>query len=203
MGERLTLDDLCVSRETVERLNVYAELLRRWQRSINLVAPSTLDDLERRHFADSAQVRAALPRALTWADLGSGAGFPGMVLAIQLCEAGAGLVHLIESDAKKCAFLREVARATGARAQIHRARIDAVVPALNVEGVTARALAPLPRLIAHAQPLLKKGATGVFLKGQDVEAELTEDPVFSTVNVELTPSRSDPKGRVAIIRWRP
>src|SRR5690606_34129867 len=144
-----------VSRETGDRLAIYADCLQRWAPAINLIARSTLPDLWRRHFLDSLQllplIRAeagANPRIV---DLGSGAGFPGMVLAI----AGAGEVHLVEADAKKATFLREVARRTGASVTLHNCRIEALAP-LAAEVATARALAPAERLLSWAQPHLAR-----------------------------------------------
>ncbi len=160
--------------EIVRRLDVYAELLRKWQRTINLVSALTLPQLWTRHFADSLQVQAAVPEAKIWADLGSGGGFPGLVTAIRLAETPGAKVHLIESDQRKCAFLREVSRETSAPAIIHNARIEQAVDHLGdpIEAISARALAPLPVLLGYAENLLAKGAIGVFLKGQDADQEL-------------------------------
>ncbi len=160
--------------EIVRRLDIYAELLRKWQRTINLVANSTLPHLWTRHIADSLQVQAAVPGAKLWADLGSGGGFPGLVTAIRLAETPGARVHLIESDQRKCAFLREVSRETSAPVIIHNARIEQIVDHLgdSIEAVSARALAPLPVLLAYAENLLAKGAIGVFLKGQEADQEI-------------------------------
>lgn len=160
--------------EVVRRLDIYAELLRKWQKTINLVANSTLPHLWTRHIADSLQVQAAVPEAKLWADLGSGGGFPGLVTAIRLAETPRARVHLIESDQRKCAFLREVSRETSAPAIVHNARIEQVVDHLGepIEAVSARALAPLPVLLAYAENLLAEGAIGVFLKGQEADQEI-------------------------------
>jgi 16S rRNA (guanine527-N7)-methyltransferase len=160
--------------EIVRRLDVYADLLRKWQTTINLVSASTLPQLWTRHIADSLQVQAALPEAKIWADLGSGGGFPGLVTAIRLAETSGATVHLIESDQRKCAFLREVSRETSAPAVVHNARIEDIVDRLPepVEAVSARALAPLPQLVTYAAPLLAQGAVGVFLKGEGAEREV-------------------------------
>ena len=160
--------------DILRRLDIYADLLRKWQKTINLVGPSTLPQLWTRHIADSLQVQAALPEARIWADLGSGGGFPGLVTAIRLAETPGGQVHLIESDQRKCAFLREVSRETSAPVVVHNARIESVVDRLPgpIEAVSARALAPLPALVAYAAPLLAKGAVGVFLKGEEAEGEV-------------------------------
>jgi 16S rRNA (guanine527-N7)-methyltransferase len=181
-----------VSRETRERLEAYAELLRRWQKAINLVGPKTLPDLWRRHMLDSAQLRSLVPEnAQCLVDLGSGAGFPGLVLAI----LGVRGVHLIESDARKAAFLREAARITGAAVTVHAQRIEGV-EGLAADVVTARAFAPLDRLLAAASHFWTPNTLGLFLKGQDIGAELTEAAKCWRFNAERLPSRSDPSGVV-------
>ncbi len=199
MGGIEIVPGICVSRETFERLEVYETLLRRWQAKINLISASTVPDIWTRHFADSAQILEILPSADIWVDMGSGAGFPGLVIAIQIRDRSNGIVHLIESDAKKCAFLREVSRETGARTEVHRARIEDIAGELVAQAVTARALAPLSRLVELASPLLRTGATGVFLKGQDIAAELTEIPPYSRKHIEIRPSKSDPAGKIAVV----
>jgi 16S rRNA (guanine527-N7)-methyltransferase len=179
-----------VSRETLARLEGYAALLRKWQRAINLVGPRTLPDLWRRHIWDSAQLHPLIPpQARVLVDLGSGAGFPGLVLAI----LGVPEVHLIESDQRKCAFLREVSRETGTPVTIHAERIEAVAP-FSADVVTARALAPLDRLLDLAAPFLTAGGVCLFPKGQDVEKELTSATRMATMRCESWPSRSDPGG---------
>jgi 16S rRNA (guanine527-N7)-methyltransferase len=164
-----------LSADTQARFSVYAELLCKWQKTINLVAASTLPQLWTRHFADSLQIQAAAPEAIHWVDIGSGGGFPGLVIAIRLAEVPGAKVHLIESDQRKCAFLREVSRETHAPAEIHQGRIEAILPQINgpIDAVSARALAPLPALIDYAAPLIEKGAVGLFLKGEHVADELT------------------------------
>jgi 16S rRNA (guanine527-N7)-methyltransferase len=165
-----------VSRETEARLNAYVDLLQRWQAKINLVAGSTLPQLWTRHIADSLQLLPLAPGAKTWVDLGSGGGFPGVVLACALAETPGAAVHLVERNAKKAAFLREALRITGAAAIIHLADIGDCVDSLAgaVDCVTARAVAPLHRLVGYAEPLVASGTRALFLKGQDVEAELIE-----------------------------
>ena len=197
---KAALAALAVSRETMARLELYGGLLEKWQKAVNLVAASTLPELWQRHMLDSAQLWPLLPpgtRRLV--DLGSGAGFPGLVLAI----LGVPEVHLVESDQKKAAFLREAARLTAAPATIHNQRIEAVAP-FAVEAVTARALAPLPRLLALAAPFLAQGAIGLFLKGESAAEELTEARRQWTMTVTAEPSRTSPQGvilRVESLRY--
>ncbi|MGA9138254.1 MAG: 16S rRNA (guanine(527)-N(7))-methyltransferase RsmG [Methylovirgula sp.] len=187
--------------ETERRLAIYADLLAKWQKTINLVAASTLPHLWMRHFADSLQVQAAAPAAGCWVDLGSGAGFPGLVTAIRLAEEPGATVHLIESDQRKCAFLREVSRETGAPTVIHSGRIETVVAEIDasVEAVSARALAPLPDLLRYAERFLDQGAIGVFLKGQDVARELTDLDTSSRYHLILRESVTSRSGRLVIV----
>ena len=164
-----------VPRETIHRLTRYAELLTHWQKTTNLVARSTLPQLWNRHFADSAQLRTLAQEARLWLDLGSGAGFPGLVIAI--LEAGKPdfRMHLVESNRKKCAFLAEVARAANAPVEIHAMRIEELAESahrVQPDVVSARALAPLPRLFELASPFFGPGTRGLFLKGDDAEAEI-------------------------------
>jgi len=191
-----------VSRETVQRLDRFVGLLRQWQRRINLIAPSTEAKLWTRHIADSLQLVALAPNARSWVDLGSGAGFPGLVIACALADAPGARVHLVESNAKKAAFLREAARLTGAPATVHAERIAdfAAHAPKRIYVVTARALAPLADLLAEAYPLLKKGALGVFPKGQDVGAELTEAAKYWQMEASLLPSRTDSRARIVVVR---
>ena len=176
-----------VSRETLGRLDAYAALLAKWNPAINLVAKSTLADAWGRHFADSAQLFPLLPAgARVLVDLGSGAGFPGLVLAI----LGVPEVHLVESDTRKAAFLREVARVTGAPATVHAVRIEAA-PALQADVVTARALAELSDLLPWAARFLKPGGACLFPKGRSAAGELTRIGDSWTMRVEEFPSRTD------------
>ena len=185
-----------VSRETEARLDRYVDLLRQWQAKTNLVAPSTLPTLWTRHISDSLQLLTIVPSAKTWADLGSGGGFPGIVLACALAETPGALVHLVERNAKKAAFLREALRVTNAPGQIHLADIGESVDRITgpVDCVTARAVAPLHQLIGFAEPLVRKGAKALFLKGQDVEAELTEATKYWNIKPHLHPSLSGGHG---------
>ncbi len=184
-----------VSRETLDAFDHYASRLERWSRAMNLVGRDSLGDLWRRHFWDSAQILPLLPAAeegnRVIADMGSGAGFPGMVLAI----LGAGEVHLIEADRKKAVFLREVARDLGLDVRIHAQRIEALSGGF-ADIVTARALAPLDRLTTYAQALLKHGGKALFLKGQGVDRELTLISDIERMTIERFPSRSDPSGAI-------
>jgi 16S rRNA (guanine527-N7)-methyltransferase len=188
-----------VSRETIDRLSVYAELLRRWQRRINLVGESTMADLWRRHMLDSVQLTKYIPDAAVITDLGSGAGFPGLVIAIALDRE----VHLIESNGRKCAFLQEVARETGAPAKVRHGRIQDVEPWAS-RVITARALAPVTKLLGLAFPFLQL-ASGedpicLFLKGARAEEELTEAAKRWHMEIERFSSASGEAGAVLCIR---
>jgi 16S rRNA (guanine527-N7)-methyltransferase len=190
-----------VSRETLARFERYAALLAKWNRTINLVGRGALSDPWLRHFLDSAQLLPRLPpapegRARVLVDLGSGAGFPGLVLAI----LGAGKVHLVEADQKKVAFLREVARETGTDVALHAMRIENLTP-FPADVVTARALAPLPKLLGLAEGFLQPtqacpSPVGLFLKGRQVEQELTDAAQSWHMQTEMFPSRTDPAGRI-------
>lgn len=199
-GEEQFARDFSVSRETLDRFRIYAERLEKWNRAINLVSRDTLADLWRRHFLDSGQllkfrVQETGP-GTRWVDLGSGAGFPGLALAL----LGAGEMHLVESDARKCAFLREVSRETNVPVHIHNKRIESLdLPAADY--VTARACAPLPRLLDYARPLLRPGGYCLFLKGARLDEELTllrkAGKMPSEISgAEVFPSESDSKGRI-------
>lgn len=192
-----------VSRETLERLDAFAALLEKWQRTINLVAPASVPDLWRRHIWDSVQIINHVPKtSLKWVDLGSGGGFPGLIVACVLAERPGSAVHLVESDTRKAAFLREVARVVGLPASIHAARIEQVAGGLapGTDVVSARALAPLPKLLDLAAPFLSAGALGVFSKGRDVERELTDARKGWTLDCELRASVSDPDASLLLVR---
>jgi 16S rRNA (guanine527-N7)-methyltransferase len=179
-----------VSRETLARFEAYAELLTRWSARINLVGRDTIADLWRRHILDSAQLRPFIAdTAKSVIDLGSGAGFPGLVLAI----LGAPGVELVEADSRKCAFLREAARITETDASIRPCRIEAM-PRHPVDIVTARACAPLDRLLGLAEPFLAPDSECLFLKGERVEEELTLARKHWTMTESAHQSRSDPRG---------
>jgi 16S rRNA (guanine527-N7)-methyltransferase len=191
-----------VSRETAARLDSFAALLLDWHARMNLIAVSTVPTLWTRHIADSLQLIAIAPQARKWADLGSGGGFPGVPIACALAEQNSAEVHLIESNKKKAAFLREAVRVTGAPAIVHAERVADFAGGFRgeLDAVTARALAPLPELLSIAYPLLKRGAQALFPKGQDVEAELTQATKCWSIQASLVPSRTDPKSRVVVIR---
>jgi 16S rRNA (guanine527-N7)-methyltransferase len=185
-----------VSRETEARLDRYVELLMEWQTKTNLVAPSTLPIVWTRHVSDSLQLLTLAPTAKTWADLGSGGGFPGVVLACALAETPGAMVHLVERNAKKAAFLREALRITGSHGTVHLADIGDTVDRITgpIDCVTARAVAPLNQLIGFAEPLVGRGAKALFLKGQDVEAELTEATKYWIIEPHLHASRTGGQG---------
>ena len=199
-GPNAFAEELNVSRETLEDLTAYAELLLRWQKTINLVAPSTLPDLWRRHMLDSGQLLDhAPPEARTWLDIGSGGGFPGLVLSILLADRPDTRVHLVESDARKCAFLREVARLTQAPAEVHRSRIERLKP-FPADVVMTRALAPLTRILEYAEPFSAAHTRLLLLKGQNLEDEMEEAARCWDFEAETVPSRSDQSGRVVIFQ---
>jgi 16S rRNA (guanine527-N7)-methyltransferase len=185
-----------VSRETEARLDRFVELLLQWQARTNLVAPSTLPHLWTRHIADSLQLVALAPSAKTWVDLGSGGGFPGVVLACALAETPGAMVHLIERNARKAAFLREALRINSAPGLVHPKGIKDTVDSIPgpIDCVTARALAPLHQLIGFAEPLVRRGARALFLKGQDVEAELTEATKYWNIKPILHASLTGGQG---------
>lgn len=188
-----------VSRETWSRLEGLVRLLERWNATTNLVAPRELDAVWTRHVADSLQLLDHAPaEAKTFVDLGSGGGFPGLVLAAALVERPGGRMHLVESVQRKAAFLREAVRRLQLPAEVHAQRIeDLVLPALGkVDVVTARALAPLPQLLELAHPLLEKGAIGLFPKGKDVNRELTQAGESWTIRATKLPSVTDRGGTI-------
>jgi 16S rRNA (guanine527-N7)-methyltransferase len=179
-------------------LETFRLLLTEWNDKMNLVGPSALAQFWPRHAYDSAQLLALKPEALTWADLGAGAGFPGLVLSILLKGRSGAQVHLVESMAKRCRFLSEVVQRLQLPAQVHNARAEDL--GISVDIVTARACAPLVRLLGYAEPSLRLGATGLFLKGQDVVAELTEAAKCWKFEAELLASASHPDGRVLQVK---
>jgi len=191
-----------VSRETVKRLEVFADLLLVWQDKINLIAPSTQDELWTRHIADSLQLLPLAPHARVWVDFGSGGGFPGMPIACALAAESGAQVHLVESNGKKAAFLREAVRAVGVPAVVHQQRVEKFGEscAETVHVVTARALAPLKTLCEQAFPFVRKGAVALFPKGQDIDAELTDAAKYWRVEASKVASKTSPQSSIVVIR---
>jgi len=191
-----------VSRETENRLEVFADLLLVWQKKINLVAPSTLRELWTRHIADSLQLLPLAPQARVWVDFGSGGGFPGIPIACALAGETGVQVHLIESNGKKAAFLREAVRAVGVPALVHHARVEKFgeTCAETIDAVTARALAPLKTLCEQAFPFISRGAVALFPKGQDIDVELTDAAKYWRVEASKVASKTSPKSSIVVIR---
>lgn len=179
-------------------LDRYRELLAKWNEVMNLVGPATLEVFWNRHAWDSAQLLPLAPDALTWADLGTGAGLPGVVLAILGKDTPGFHVHLVDSLSKRCRFLSEVVKELQLPATVHNSRAEDL--SLAVDIVTARACAPLHRLLGYAQPYLKRGALALFLKGQDVASELQEATRYWDFDAETLPSQSDARGRIVRVR---
>lgn len=191
---------LGVSRESLARLETYVQLLLTWQAKINLIGPSTIEDIWKRHVLDGLQLLPLMDKKTeVIADLGSGAGIPGLILAI----GGGFEAHLYESNGKKVAFLREAIRHTKANARVHQVRLETLpshLPAILPQYVTARALAPLDKLLFWASPLLKKGAIGLFHKGQDVDSELMEATKSWKIGAIKHPSMTDSKGTILEVK---
>jgi len=179
-------------------LHAFLDMLTAGNAVMNLVGPATLPDFWNRHAWDSAQLLRLAPNAITWADLGAGAGFPGLVLAILKKGQGEAHIHLVESMAKRCRFLAEVVEALDLPASVHNERAENLD--LPVDIVTARACAPLFRLLGYARPYLATGATGLFLKGQDVASELEEATRYWDYEADIVPSKSDDRGRIVRVR---
>lgn len=193
---------VAVSRETIARLDRLVGLFLEWQRTTNLVARSTVPHLWTRHIADSAQLLRLAPDAKVWIDLGSGGGFPGLVIACALVERPGAMVHLVESSGKKCAFLRAAARQLDLPATVHCQRIEQFSRDFNgrADVVTARALAPLERLLPLAAPLLKTHGIGLFLKGQDIAAELTVASKCWNIDAVVEPSVTSSTSGILVVR---
>lgn len=195
-------EKFAVSRETIARLERYEALLVRWQKAHNLVAAGTLAAVWERHFADSAQLLARAPEARRWLDLGSGAGFPGMVIAILLKGVEGAVVDLVEANARKCAFLDTVRRETGAPARVHAARIEDVARSLEgpFDVVTARALAPLVEMAPLIAPFMTGQTRALLLKGRDVVSELTEASRYWNISSDTFESLTDPLARILMVQ---
>jgi 16S rRNA (guanine527-N7)-methyltransferase len=191
-----------VSRETLARLDRFVEMLLQWQRRINLIASSTIPTIWTRHVADSLQLLDLTPEARTWIDFGSGGGFPGIPVACALAERSGSRIHLVESNSKKAAFLREAVRSLDLPAQVHAERAENFGESWSgtADVVSARALAPLKILCDQAFPLIARGAVGLFPKGQDVDAELTETAKYWKLEALKSPSKTSPEGCIVVIR---
>ncbi|HEY7243575.1 MAG TPA: 16S rRNA (guanine(527)-N(7))-methyltransferase RsmG [Xanthobacteraceae bacterium] len=203
-GDRARAFELTpVSRETAERLEAFVALLLEWQRTTNLIAPSTIPRLWTRHIADSLQLLDLAPGARAWIDLGSGGGFPGVPIACALTDTPGATIHLVESNTRKAAFLREAARRTAAPLLVHLERIENFAPHFDnpVDVVCARALAPLDNLINLSFPLLgKTGTMGLFPKGRDAGVELREASNRWAMHATMAASRTDSAARIIIAR---
>jgi 16S rRNA (guanine527-N7)-methyltransferase len=175
----------------LERLQA---MLADWNTRMNLVSAASLEMFWSRHALDSAQLVPLAPAARVWADIGAGAGFPGLVLAIRLKTQPGAMVHLVESQAKRCRFLAAACETLALPATVHNVRAETF--AAKVDVVTARAVAPLGRLLAFAEPLLSRGAVGLFLKSEGVEAEIAEARAAWRFTCNISPSVSDSRGRV-------
>ncbi|MEQ9692331.1 MAG: 16S rRNA (guanine(527)-N(7))-methyltransferase RsmG [Bauldia litoralis] len=193
---------LDVSRETADRLTTLVALVRKWQPAENLVAPSTLPDIWRRHVADGAQLVPLFPKARRWLDLGSGGGFPGLVLGCLLVDRPGAAVHLVESNGRKCAFLRRAAAAIGSPVTVHQGRIESILAEWDtpIDCLTARALAPLDRLLDLAEPILGAGTPAAFFKGADFVREIDEATQSWDLDLVEHTSRIDDRGVILEIR---
>ena len=201
-AQAIALNQDSVSRETWGRLDALVARVIDRQATMNLIAPSTIPTIWTRHVADSLQLLPLAAGAKRWLDFGSGAGFPGLVIACALVETVGAQMHLVESTQKKASFLRETVDALHLPAIVHAQRIEDFTRTnkLRFEVVTARAVAPLEKLLGYANPLLKTGAIGLFPKGQDVEAELTQASKSWKIGAELIPSKTDPHARIVLVR---
>jgi 16S rRNA (guanine527-N7)-methyltransferase len=195
-----------ISPETAIRLDRFVDLLLTWQSHTNLIARSTIPSLWTRHVADSLQlldlVDAPYAKPAVWLDLGTGGGFPGVVLACALADVPGIQVHMVESILKKATFLREAIRETKVPGIVHHARIESLArtfDAAAVDYVTARALAPLPDLLEMVHPFVKKGAKALLMKGQDLDRELTESTKHWHIEAEIVPSRTSQTGRILVV----
>jgi 16S rRNA (guanine527-N7)-methyltransferase len=192
-----------VPHETVEKLELYADILHTWQKAVNLVSPATLDDIWQRHFTDSAQLLNIVPTKKSWIDLGSGGGFPGLVIAILTANQENHSVQLIESNSRKCAFLSEVARRTHTPVIIHEGRIEDMAhggKAGKADVVTSRALAPLDTLLGLARGFFTEETVGLFLKGREASHEIDEARRKWHFECECVPSRTSGEGRIVEVR---
>jgi 16S rRNA (guanine527-N7)-methyltransferase len=189
-----------VSRETSDRLDRFVALLLATQSHTNLIGRATIGGVWTRHIADSLQLLDLAPEAKVWLDIGAGAGFPGIVIACVLADSSGAAVHLVESQGKKAVFLRQVVADLALPAVVHHQRIEDWSEAVRPDVVTARAVAPLSKLLGYVVPFVKSGAKALLPKGQDVEAELTEAAKYWIMDTELAPSRTNPASRILIVR---
>jgi 16S rRNA (guanine527-N7)-methyltransferase len=191
-----------VSRETAERFDIFVDLLARWRGKSNVISQATFPSVWIRHIADSAQILLITPGVIRWVDMGSGAGFPGMVLAMQLADVSGAVVHCVESDQRKCAFLREAARATCAPAIVHPARIQSIDPSVSgiVSGITARAFAPLSITLDMANSWINAGAVGVFPRGRTVVKQLASLHPRPHYQIDLVSSVVDTAAAILRVR---
>ncbi len=190
-----------VSRETINRFDVFAELLKKWNPTINLVAPGTVKDLWSRHFLDSLAVWEARPPNWTsWIDLGTGGGFPGLVVAILAAELKPGtVVNCVEVDIRKATFLRNVSRETGVKVGVHTKRVE-MLPPQSVDVLSARALSSLPNLLSHAERHLDPNGTALFQKGANHQGEIDEALANWNFSIEKVPSITDPDAALLKIK---
>jgi len=193
-----------VSRETVARIEAFLSLQKQWQARTNLIAPSTLPNLWTRHVADSLQLLELAPNARVWLDIGSGGGYPGIVLACALADRPEANVYLVERTGKKAAFLREALRVSGGVGEVIQSDIRecAAVGSAPIEVVTARAVAPLATLLGWSAPWLSRGATGLYFKGEHLEAELKAATISWDFAVQHHPSRTGPGTILEITQFR-
>ena len=203
--ERIRRD---VSRETFERLEIIVAQLEKWQPRINLVASSTMNQIWQRHILDSLQLIRFFPELIekpdvNWIDLGSGGGFPGLVVAACLTWRPGSKMTMVESNAKKCAFLRETSRIAGLPVQVVNQRIEDAVPELteHYDVVSARALASLQELLSMASPLLAKGTVGIFPKGQDVDDEIKSASISWNIGYDLIDSQTEPGAKIVVVKF--
>lgn len=198
LNRRGVLERLDVSRDTTSKLDAFVELLMRWRRVTDLMSEASLDSVWTRHIEDSAQLLTICPAAKRWLDLGAGAGFPGLIIAILLGNDALAHVDLVESDKRKCAFLSAAIAATGARAFVHHVRIEKLEANIihSVDSVTARAVAPLPKVVELSKPWLKDGSVGLFPRGKGGEAEFLSYLPQSEFAIDRIMSRTDPDGLI-------
>jgi 16S rRNA (guanine527-N7)-methyltransferase len=197
-----------VSRETFERLEIIVAQLEKWQPRINLVSSSTMSQIWQRHIYDSLQLIEVLPSItqkpdVNWIDLGSGGGFPGLVLAAVLASRSGSKMTMVESNAKKCAFLRETSRIAGLPVQVINQRIEDAVPKLteDYDIVSARALASLQELLSMTAPLIAKGTVGIFPKGQDVDDEIKSASISWNIGYDLIDSQTEPGAKIVVVKF--